>query len=234
MSIRDFLADLGSVAAPRTCMICSRALVHGEQHFCLQCDFEMPRTNMHLAATNRIADRVARHQPNLQVAAWFYYMRGSRWAHVVHAAKYGDRPSLARKLGAQFAAELLDDHFFDDVDYLVPVPMYWFKHLWRGYNQAVEIARGVSQVTGIPINKDVYAMRGHATQTRRNAAERAQNVVTKHFNVHEPTSLTGKRVVIIDDVVTTGSTIEAILAILHSKCGIAQAKILCLGLTENI
>lgn len=234
MNIRGLLDDVGQFVAPRSCAICGESLMHGEQLFCLHCNLSMPRTRMHLASTNRIAESVARHQPDLRVAAWFYYLRGTDWARLVHTAKYGDNPWLARALGREFAAELAGDGFFNDVDYLLPVPMHWLKRLTRGYNQAVEIARGVSEVTGLPLIGNVYACRGHATQTRRTAEQRAQNVVAELFDVRHPEQLAGKRIVVIDDVVTTGSTIDAITTLLHRKCRVLQAKVLCLGLTENI
>lgn len=231
--MRSILTNLSGFVAPRLCMICEQTLVHGEEHFCLNCNFEMPRTHLHLAATNRLAERLARLQPTLPLAAWFHYVRGSEWAHVIRRAKYSDSPRLARRLGMQFAREIVGDGFFDDIDCLVPVPMHWLKRLRRSYNQAVEIATGVSQVTGIPIDNSVFARRGHATQTRQSADQRSSNVQSDLFDVRQNHRLSGRTVLVIDDVVTTGSTIEAIVDILHSKAGIRQAKILCLGLTES-
>lgn len=231
--LKQVFDDFLGLIVPRTCLVCGHTLVHGEEHVCFSCNLEMPRTNLHRQSTSRIADRLARLQPSTPVAAWFYYRRATPWAHIVHLAKYAGQPGLARELGRQFARELVADGFFDNVDCLVPVPMHMVKRLMRGYNQAHMIALGVADVTGLPVNRSLYARRGHATQTRRSATERSHNVIADHFGVRNADTLAGMRVVVIDDVITTGATIEAAISILAAKTDILQAKVLSLGITES-
>lgn len=231
--IRELVDDLLGFVVPRTCLVCGDALVHGEEHVCLACNYDMPRTQLHRMPFTRISERLARLQPSTPVAAWFYYQRLSPWARVVHSAKYGGRPRLARDLGRLFTAEIVADGFFDDVDCLVPVPMHFLKRLKRGYNQAYRIALGVADVTKLPVDQSFYARRGHATQTRRTAVERSHNVRADMFDVRADSGLAGKRIVVIDDIVTTGATIEAVVDTLLTKVGVSQAKVLCLGITEN-
>lgn len=229
----QLIDDLLGFIVPRTCLVCGHTLVHGERHICLSCNCEMPRTHLHRMPCTRISDRLPRLQPSTPLAAWFYYRRATPWAHLVHAAKYGGRPALARDLGRLFAIEPAADGFFDDVDCLVPVPMHYTKRLTRGFNQSQMIAKGVSDVTGLPVDTSLIALRPHSTQTRHTAIERTHNVKASLFDVKSNHTLAGKRVVVVDDVVTTGATVEAVADILLSKAGVSQAKVLCLGLTEN-
>lgn len=229
-----WLADALGVVVPANCAICGQGLTLAEDDLCLACQMAMPRTSIHLAATNRIAERVARIWPDVRVASWFYYRRHGDYAKLIHDIKYRDRPALGRRLGATFATEIAGDGFFDGLDVIVPVPMHWFKQLRRGFNQSCEIALGVSQATGIPLVGHLQARHGHGTQTRRNAEQRARNVRADLLRVVKPDELAGRGVLIVDDVITTGSTIEAAIAsIVAAQPAVSKISVLSLAITEN-
>ncbi len=229
-----FVADAVSTIVPSTCEICNRSLTANEHWLCMDCYLSIPRTNVHHRPSNRLSDRLLRYFPDCRLASWFYYRRKSQYADLIHSIKYSDRPAMGKHFGELFARELAIDNFFNGIDIILPVPLHWTKLIWRGYNQSQRIALGVQKVTNLPIGNNLYAKHSHATQTRRSQAERLANVRHDLFGVRNPSSLARKRVLIIDDVITTGSTIEACVSALKSAApNISGIDILSLGLTEN-
>lgn len=233
-AVKRFVGDAVSAVLPSTCEICGRSLTASEHWLCLDCYFAVPRTNVHHMPSNRVTDRMLRYYPDCRLASWFYYRRRSDYAALIHSIKYRDRPNMGRCFGEMFAKELSAEAFFDGIDIILPVPLHWTKYIWRGYNQSRKIAEGVRAVSGITIGDQLYARHMHATQTRRSQAERMTNVQHNLFAVRHPEQLSGKRVLLIDDVITTGSTIEAcVYAIKRDAPGVTGIDLLSLGLTES-
>lgn len=206
--VGQMIDDAVSIIIPDTCEICGRTLTRAEKYICLGCNIAMPRTNIHKAQTNRITERLSRSVPDARLASWFIYRRGSAYASMIHSIKYRDRPKMGRRLAEIFSEELIADNWFDGIDMIVPVPMHFLKRLKRGYNQSREIASGVSRKTGIPVSNNLYAKTGHISQTRFGFRERVMNISSTMFGVRRADELNGKHILIVDDVITTGATIE--------------------------
>lgn len=202
-----WLHDLSRMLFPVCCEVCGEALVEGERVVCMSCDMRMPRCDFHLHADNELAMRFAAAKI-LRVASMFPYLRDNEFARLIQKAKYNHRPDIDRHLGEKFARELMPSGFFTGIDMLVPVPMHFWKQARRGYNQAYEIARGVEAATGIQVADNLVAHRAHSTQTRKTAAERQENSRGR-FKVCYPEELSGRHLLLIDDVITTGATILA-------------------------
>lgn len=230
----SWLDNLLALLLPERCIICGRKLVTGERHVCLGCLASLPRTDIHhggmtplherLAATDIVIDRVA---------SWFYYKSGAPETALVTVAKYNGRPSLARQNGRLFAGEIASTGFFDGIDLLQPVPLAPIKRMSRGFNQSRMIAEGVSEVTGIPV-ADMLKARHHATQTRKSAFLRwlnTGNIFSAGKNA--ATTLAGKHILIIDDVLTTGSTALACARAIIRVAPSATVSILTIGATRQ-
>ena len=139
----------------------------------------------------------------------FFYHKGSDFRRILHQLKYGGRKDLGEVMGRFMAEELSATGFFSDVDIIVPVPLHPRKQKMRGYNQSECIARGVSAVTGIPVDTaSVARMRHTETQTRKSSYERWENV-DGIFCLRCTDAFARKHVLIIDDVLTTGATTTA-------------------------
>ena len=204
-----WMDDLRHLFFPEVCPVCGKALVEGEETLCLECDAAMPRTMFHLDSDNQLYYRlVSQHIPLVHAAAMFHYRGGNPYARLVTLTKYNNRPQLGYELGRKYAAELMPAGFFEGVEMLVPVPMHWWKELRRGYNQAMEIARGISAVTGLPVAEALSAS-SHGTQTRRNAYQRLLNA-RKTYRVADTAAIAGRHVMLVDDVITTGATMVSI------------------------
>lgn len=234
MRITRIIGNLFTGVAPKLCLICGDALTGTEEGICLKCLMAMPRTGIHNNPDNRLALRLARVMPQCRVASWFFYNHGDRYTHLIHKIKYGDAPGLARLLGHEYAQELLPSGFFADVDVIIPMPIHWTRRLVRGYNQTEHLVRGVAQASGLPISTALRVVRRHRSQTRLLRAVRMRNVRPDQFGVRNPAALTGRHILLVDDVITTGTTVEAaIRALLRDIPGPVRISVLSLGMTEK-
>lgn len=217
---------------PNVCLVCGRALVDGENGICLHCLANLPRTDFHTEPFNSMHKQLAIPAKIERAAAWFHYIRTNPYARLIQHTKYDNRLDLAVHLARIYATELLDSGFFDGIDMIVPVPMWYIKKLNRGYNQAEKIAKGLSAVTGIPtINNILYARRPHKTQTHFKAMERMKNIIGV-YKVKNTHLLTGKHILIVDDVFTTGATLRECAAQIHAHEPTATVSVLTLAATR--
>ena len=162
---------------PRQCAVCGAILQEGEEGICMKCNMDMPRTNYHLRKDNPVERMFWGKIPLEHATSCFFYHKGSDFRRILHQLKYGGRKDLGEVMGRFMAAELSAAGFFSDVDVIVPVPLHPRKRKMRGYNQSECIARGVSAVTGIPMDTaSVARMRHTETQTRKSSYERWENV----------------------------------------------------------
>ena len=178
---------------PRQCAVCGAILQEGEEGICMKCNMDMPRTNYHLRKDNPVERMFWGKIPLEHATSCFFYHKGSDFRRILHQLKYGGRKDLGEVMGRFMAA----------------VPLHPRKQKMRGYNQSECIARGVSAVTGIPVDTaSVARMRHTETQTRKSSYERWENV-DGIFCLRRADAFARKHVLIIDDVLTTGATTTA-------------------------
>lgn len=231
MGIKSWLSDFVSIIFPDVCEVCDNTLVHGEKMLCLHCQYNIPRTKLHQDTFSEIHKRLAGKVPINKAASFFYYYKENPYARMIQRAKYNNRPRLAFDLAAMFAGEIQTDGFFSDIDTIIPVPLHWFKELKRGYNQSMEIARGISSVTSIPVADNLIASRAHSTQTRRSSFERWLNT-RSIFAVENPEELNGKHILLVDDVITTGATLLNCAEAIHNAVPTATISVATLAFTR--
>jgi ComF family protein len=209
MKFQEFLTDFIYLFYPKLCVICGEPLLHGEDFFCLHCVLNLPKTDYHLSAENRTVDRFAGKILPEKACSYLYYNKGGIGQKVVAGIKYRGNISLGGWMGRYLARDIRSSGFFDGIDYLVPIPLHPEKLRERGFNQAEMITAGISSVTHIPMElENLYRKTANATQTRKGLYERWRN--TKGvFELKNPELFTGKHILIVDDVLTTGSTLEA-------------------------
>ncbi|MDR0988834.1 MAG: ComF family protein [Prevotellaceae bacterium] len=194
---------------PRRCSVCGIPLDDHEQGICTQCNADMPRTGYHLLEENPMKALFEDYCPVERATAYFFYRKKSLYDHIIFQFKYEGKKEVAALFGQYLAMEIAPDGFFEGIDLLVPVPLHPKRKRKRGYNQSEWIARGISLHTGIPIDAtSLVRTVATKTQTRKNAAERRANVAGI-FALRCPEQFRGKHLLIIDDVVTTGSTVAA-------------------------
>lgn len=203
------IKDIADFFMPRVCHVCGELLHDGEEMICARCVESLPRSRYHLMANNPMERRFAGIVPFVRATGHFIYSRHSALANAIHDMKYRHFPSLGHRLGLIVGSELLMAGFFDGADCIAAVPMHWRKKARRGYNQADFIARGVAEVTGLPVVDCLRAVRPHRTQTAMTLEQRQANL-SGSFEVADPSSLRGRGLVIVDDVCTTGATMRTL------------------------
>jgi ComF family protein len=210
--LKNRLAHIGESLAglfyPRLCPACSEVLYSNENILCLKCTCELPRTNFHLDPENETAKLFWGRVRIENAASFFYFQKGSRFQNIIHAMKYHNRQQLGIDLGRWYGMELIGTPFFH-ADITHPVPLHPAKQKARGYNQSERIARGISEALALPLETDLIERAIDTdTQTRKSKYERWSNV-EGIFRLTCPDKLRNKHILLVDDVVTTGSTLEA-------------------------
>ncbi len=209
MKLISYWKDLLSLLYPRICVLCRRQLTGNEMHFCLFCQRNIPRTNYHAAPQNAATLRFEGKIPFLQISSFLYYNKGGKGQQIVAEIKYRKNEKLGKYMGNLMAKEIKDSGFFDHIDGIIPVPLHKNKLKLRGFNQSEAIARGISEITQIPLyTQSLIRQKANISQTRKNAFERWLN--TKEIFCFVPeTDFSGQHLLLVDDVLTTGSTLEA-------------------------
>ena len=207
--IKDWLDAFLSIFFPRCCLVCGGVLAKGEECLCARCNMDLPRTNYHQMKDNPVEKLFWGKIPLERATSYFFYRRGGDTRRILHSLKYGGQKEIGEIMGRHLAVELLSSGFFEGIDMLVPVPLHKKKEKLRGYNQSEWIARGVSVITLIPVfTSGMVREKNTETQTHKSALERWENV-DGIFRVTIPEYFSGKHILIIDDVLTTGATTVA-------------------------
>jgi len=185
----------------------------------------MPRTNFHLITPNPIELTFWGRVQIEKATALFFYRKGSIYQKLLHNLKYKKSAAIGIELGRILGADVNNANYFSEIDYIVPVPLHPKKERQRGYNQSLMIAKGLKELLNKPIIEGVLIRTHYSdTQTKRGRFERWENV-NELFAVKDPSQFESKHILLIDDVITTGSTIEAcaskILECKHAKVSVA-------------
>ena len=231
MTFRDWLHSILNLFYPRVCAACGESLLKDEETVCLKCRYLLPKTGYELNPDNPLAQTFYGRVKFHAVTACFFFAKSGKVQHLIHELKYKGNKEAGVFLGQQLGETIKDAPLFQGIDYLIPVPLHPKREKQRGYNQSLMIAKGINEVTGIPIG-DKYLIRAvnTATQTKKSAEERYKNV-KDIFEVRFPEELEGKHVLLIDDVLTTGATLESCAYQLEDISGIiiSAATAACAG-----
>ena len=230
MKIKTLLANLASLIYPKLCVICGEPLIENEKFFCYTCFLKLPKTNYHLIPENQAIERFAGKISLIKASSFFYYSKGGIAQKLIAEIKYKGNSNLGEWIGAYIAKDMISSDFFQGINYLVPVPLHRSKEKKRGFNQAEKIAEGIAQVTKIPLDtSNVFRGKANTSQTRKGVFERWKNTQNL-FQIKNTELFNKKHILIIDDVLTTGSTMEAIAQILLKSPEI-KISILTLAIT---
>ena len=194
---------------PDVCVACGAELLKNESGACLLCLYKIPRTNNFLKENNSAEILMAGRIPFERIVTFSYFVEGGVLRPMVHKLKYYDGKDMGILLGKMFGEDLLASDFINNIDIIVPVPLHPKKQRSRGYNQAEIIAHGISEATEIPVmSNNFIRVVFNPTQTKRTKTERWENV-SGIFKIKDSNLFDGKHILLVDDVITTGSTIEA-------------------------
>lgn len=226
-SANTLFEDFLSLFYPPFCLGCSGPLVKGEETLCTVCLSNLPKTHYHRRIENPVLNRLAGRLPIRHGWAFLKFQKGGVVQHLLHQLKYNNCPEIGERLGKAYGHEL-QEASDDQFDLIIPVPLHKSRLRHRGYNQSAWFAKGLSDALQIPWDETIsIRTQATATQTRKNRAARWENV-QRVFSVSPDVSLASKRILLVDDVITTGATLEACGRHLLD-CGCSTISIACIA-----
>ena len=228
----SFWSRLLDLISPRLCVVCGNRLAVTEEVVCSKCYLHLPRTDFDNDLYENVMAKLFWGQIKLEKAtALFYYEAHAETAKILYELKYKNHPEIGVVMGRMMAKELMRSGMFDDIDAIVPVPLAKKREWQRGYNQSLELAKGVSEVTGLPIaNLVIRRTKFVGSQTQRGRWERNENVAHVFELVDE--NISGQHLLLIDDVVTTGATVIACAKEMQ-KASNVKISVLALGFAKS-
>jgi ComF family protein len=222
--VDDFL----SLFFPHYCLGCAGTLVKGEDTLCTECLTVLPKTHYHTRLENPVLNRLVGRLPIRHGLAFLKFQKGGIVQHLLHELKYNNHPEIGERLGRAYGRELTQSSYNREFDLIVPVPLHRTRLRHRGYNQSAHFAKGLSESLEIAWDESISVRtQSTATQTRKTKAERWENVKDV-FSISESTPVVQKRILLVDDVITTGATLEACGQHLLA-CGCSSVSIACIA-----
>ena len=233
MKIKDVFLAITDLFYPRLCICCGTALTSSEKHICTSCIASLPRTNFHLGARNLAEESFAGKAHTTETFSWFFFSHESSYSRLIYDFKYNGNYKLAEHLGRLYAKELRADGQFLSYDYIIPVPLHRKRKRERGYNQSYYIAKGIANVFGGEIREDILQRKEMTeSQTKKMRFDRWENIKDAFYVATANATDFDKKILIIDDVTTTGATIAACIIKLR-ECGYKNISVLTLAYTYN-
>ncbi|WP_207426506.1 ComF family protein [Pedobacter sp. SYSU D00535] len=224
-AVYNYLNDFLSLFFPDLCCGCGINLVSNESTICTNCTFHLPYTNYYKEPDNRVARQFWGRVPFIHCSAFLHFRKGSKVQNLMHQLKYNNKTDVGLKLGQMYGDQLLRAFESSKPDLIIPVPLHKAKEKKRGYNQSSFFAEGLAIALDIPVDSSSLQRNTFTdSQTRKSRFNRYENM-QEVFAVAIPDTLEGKHVLLVDDIITTGATIEscakALLAIPKVQLSIA-------------
>lgn len=220
MWITSLFDDFISLIYPKICLGCNNPLLKHEQCICTICQFHIPKTN-HFKEKKNDLQKLFWGKVQLNHAAALYeFVKDSPLQKMIHALKYEENQEVGIYLGKQIAYEIEDSTLLKGIDYIIPVPLHPKKEKLRGYNQSMSIAKGIQEILKTEIEiTTLQRTVDTESQTKKNKYSRWENVGNV-FEIRDVEKLKHKHILLVDDVVTTGSTLESCIETLQQTEGI--------------
>lgn len=216
---------------PNPCNACGIPLYYSEHVICTKCLYDLPFTDYHIHADNRVAKQLWGRLPLNAAMAMLYFKKGNKVQNLIHNLKYNAKTDVGIFLGTKLGERLKVSALYSDIDTIIPVPLHLKKFRKRGYNQSTFIAKGISAMMNIPFSEtDLIRSTSTDSQTKKSRYNRYENMQGV-FKVVNPELMSGKHILLVDDVVTTGATLEACANELL-KSGVAKVSIAAIAYAE--
>jgi ComF family protein len=228
----NLINDFISLFFPITCPACGYNLFSNEKVICTKCLYHLPKTNFHMDKDNPVS-KVFWGRVNIEFAtAMFFYRKGGKVQQLIHQLKYKGHKEIGIILGELYGSELQTTDNFKEIDLIIPIPLHRKKLIKRGFNQSEVFAKGLSKSMKKEVDTNsVIRTVATSTQTRKSRYKRWENV-NEIFEVKNPDKLTGKHILLVDDVITTGATMEACVQVILQAPG-TKVSVASIGFASN-
>ncbi|MCZ4224385.1 ComF family protein [Pedobacter rhodius] len=228
---RRWGSDLVGLLFPNLCNACGITLFQSEYLICTKCLYDLPFTDYHIHAENRIAKQLWGRLPLNAAMAMLYFRKGAKVQNLIHNLKYNNKTDVGVMLGNLLGERLKASPLYENVDLIVPVPLHQKKLRSRGYNQSTFIAAGASEKMDINFSEAILIRNiATETQTKKSRYNRYENMKAV-FKIQNPGKIKDKHILLIDDVVTTGATLEACASALLDS-GASKVSLAALAFAE--
>ncbi len=205
----QLLKDFFQLFYPNLCTTCNNKLLKGETVICSFCRHDLPIINHTDYKNNRVAQTFFGRIPIEKATSFLYFRKVGKTRELIHSLKYKGNQEIGVFLGSWFGEILSESNQFSDVDYIIPVPLHKKRLQERGYNQLTKFGEVLSEILNIPYNNNVLIrISSSKTQTYKERFERFSNSQT-NFTLTDFTKFKNKHILLIDDVITTGATLES-------------------------
>ena len=215
---------------PRICAGCQQPLQLNEQQICIDCRFELPFTNSHLQVDEKLNNRFIGKVNLTHALSYLKFVKGGKVQSIMHELKYKGNQEVGEMLGRMYGSDLKENGFCNEFDLILPVPLHTNRLINRGYNQSDSLAKGLSESLNLEWRNDVLKRGSETTsQINKSRLERYENMKNVFF-VDKPEGLSEKRIVIVDDTLTTGATLESCVVALNNV-GVKNVSIIAIAAT---
>ena len=205
---------------PHLCIGCGSDLLPDNELLCLRCIHDLPHTEFEKYPNNPIERIFIGRVPIVAATCGFYFSKGELIQNLIHELKYKGNKDAGIYLSELMGNQMMKSERFKNIDYLIPLPQFAEKENKRGFNQADIVCLGLSNTMNIPtLTKNVVRNRFTETQTKKHRTERWENVF-ESFKVNEESVLKNKHILLVDDVITTGATLDACAQVINKIEGI--------------
>lgn len=226
------LQHLLNLFFPKSCAGCYTILLSDEKVICTQCRHEIPLTNQHLIVDNEIMQKFYGRIPLEFGAALLYFHKKGIVQEMIHLLKYKGHEEISELVGNWYGAILKEVELMKEVDFIIPVPLHKKRLKERGYNQVEGFGKSLSAILDIPYDDQLLFRKLHTkTQTKKDLLGRA-DVIATVFDVAASQEHQNKHFLLIDDVITTGSTLEACSKALLKIPG-AKISVVCMAMAHS-
>jgi competence protein ComFC len=216
---------------PRLCFACNSNHVAKDQSICLSCEYKITPTVYHRMPDNIVAERFYGRVKIERATTAFSFVKGGLLQELIHKLKYDNRPEIGIELGKIYGNILRESGTWNNIDYVIPVPLHPKKKHQRGYNQAEMWGQGLAESLGIELRNDLLIRTDYTeSQTKKSRTERFANVENV-FSITDQTLLNNKKILLVDDVLTTGATLEACSNTLLNASELS-VNIVCIALAD--
>ncbi|MFI5451868.1 ComF family protein [Pedobacter sp. UC225_61] len=209
ITVKRLATDIIGLLFPELCNACGTHLYYGEKEICTKCLYDLPYTDYHLYTDNPVAKQLWGRLPCNAAMAMLYFRKGTKVQNLMHSLKYKGQTDVGVRLGNLLGEKLKLSNQYDGIDLIIPVPLHPKKEKIRGYNQSEFIAKGIAEILAVPVST-THLLRDKSTdsQTKKSRYIRYENMRSV-FNIYHAKQIENLHVLLVDDVITTGATLEA-------------------------
>jgi ComF family protein len=227
----NIFEDLLNLFFPNTCCTCDTTLVNNEELLCFRCRSQLPKTYYECPDSNELVDRFFGKLHILYGFAFLSFHKSGLTQKLLHQFKYHNKPEIGVMIGRWLGEDLQRYHNLKKVDLIVPIPLHQKKQRLRGYNQSYHFAKGISEILEIPVDTTLLKRIRHDKSQTGKTREMRWKGVENAFELTDNKSIKDKHILLVDDVVTTGATIEACGKHLYNS-GVSQISVAAMAIAK--